>query len=326
MSAQVWTTATYPVRAQYEAWRRALNLSHLEWELDPASEPAFGARVRQRTLDDVRVVDCRCDPCLGRRGRMQTGRGNDAYFGILFELEGREVIRQDGNEAILRAGDFVMWDSEREMEFKVLDPLHKLTLLIPKPRMKAFLGDGERYAGLVVSGSARVDGLASEALRRLARDFVGMDEGAATTVIDPVLSLLSATLMSRRPVPKVSAGHLDSFRTFCRYIEQNLGDESLSPSRVAAAHRTSLRYLHLVFAEQGASVAQWMRQRRLSHCHRELSQVRRGETITEVAFRWGFNDMAHFSRTFKAQYGVSPRGVCRPNASESVEDQAEIAE
>jgi AraC-like DNA-binding protein len=283
----------------------------LEWELEPVPEPAFGARIRQKTLDGVRVVDCHCDPCAGWRRRPQVSRGDGAYFGILFQLRGREVIRQGSNEAVLGVNDFVMWDSDREMEFRVLDPLHKLTLLVPKPRMKMLLGDAERYAGVVVSGSGRADGIGAEALRRLARDFATVDEGEAHAVIDPVLSLLSATLMTRPPPATVSAGHQDSFRRFCRYIELNLGDVNLAPSKVAAAHGVSLRYLHLVFAEQGTSVGQWVRQRRLSHCHRELSQAGRGGNITEVAFRWGFNDMAHFSRAFKAQYGASPRVVSR---------------
>lgn len=309
MSANVWTTSAHRPPARFEAWRHALNQSHLEWELAPAPAPTFGARIRQRTLDGVRVVDCHCDPCTGWRRRLQAGRGDDAYFGILFELRGREVIRQGDNEAILGVGDFVLWDSDREMEFRVLEPLHKLTLLIPKPRMKAYLGDAERYAGQVVPGSGGAGGIAAEALRRLARDFATLDEPGANAVIDPMLSLLAATLMTRRPLAAVSAGHQESFRRFCRHIERNLGDNDLTPAKVAAAHGVSLRYLHAVFAEQGVSVGQWMRQQRLSHCHRELSQVGRRGTITEIAFRWGFNDMAHFSRAFKAHYGKSPREV-----------------
>lgn len=200
----------------------------------------------------------------------------------------------------------------------MLDPLHKLTLLIPKPRMKMFLGDAERYAGMVIPGSGRADGIAAEALRRLARDFAAMDKDGASAVIDPVLSLLSATLMTRRPPAEASAGHQDSFRRFCRYIELNLGDGGLTPFKVAAAHGVSLRYLHLVFAEQDTSIGRWVRQRRLSHCHRELSQAGRGGNITEVALRWGFNDMAHFSRAFRAQYGTSPRIVSRASGSASV--------
>jgi AraC family transcriptional regulator, positive regulator of tynA and feaB len=84
----------------------------------------------------------------------------------LFELRGREVIRQGDNETVLETGDFVLWDSEREMKFRVLKPLRKFTLLIPKARMSALLGDVEQYAGMVVRGSGKADGIAAEALRR----------------------------------------------------------------------------------------------------------------------------------------------------------------
>ena len=35
----------------------------------------------------------------------------------------------------------------------------------------------------------------------------------------------------------------------------------------------------------------------------------RARSITEIALRWGFNDSAHFSRTFRARFGLSPRAV-----------------
>nr|WP_246657492.1 helix-turn-helix domain-containing protein [Cohaesibacter sp. CAU 1516] len=31
------------------------------------------------------------------------------------------------------------------------------------------------------------------------------------------------------------------------------------------------------------------------------------KTITEIAFRWGFNDAAHFSRSFRRCYGEAAR-------------------
>ena len=74
MTTDVWTTSAHRAPARFEAWRHALNLSHLEWELEPAPEPTFGARIRQKTLDGVRVVDCHCDPCAGWRRRPQVSR------------------------------------------------------------------------------------------------------------------------------------------------------------------------------------------------------------------------------------------------------------
>lgn len=319
---QHWTTGAYRAPVRFEAWREALNASHLEWELaPPPAATGYGARIRQRTLGEVRVVECRCDPCAGSRRRPQLGRDGGAYFGILFELRGRELIRQGDAEAVLEAGDFVMWDSDREMDFQVLEPLHKLTLLIPKPRMRALLGDAERHAGQVVRHAAGTSGIAAEALRRLARDLPHIDEPSGELVLEPVLSLLAATLATRLPADQPSLGHRDSFRRFCRCMEERLGDERLTPAEVAAAHGVSVRYLHQVFAEQGTSFGRWLRQRRLERCRREIvAQGRRG-TITEVAFRWGFNDMAHFSRVFKAEFGASPRALGRAAGAAGSRDE-----
>jgi AraC family transcriptional activator of tynA and feaB len=311
MTLDVWTTSQYRTSDRFDAWRHALNQSHLEWNLDPVPEEPFGARIRQKMLDGLRVVDCYCDPCTGWRRRPQIGRSEEAYFGVLFELRGREVVRQNDHEAVLEAGDFVVWDSEREMEFRVLEPLHKLTLLIPKRRLKMYLSDAERYTGMLIQGSSRADGITAEALRRLANDFAEIDESQANAVVEPILSLLTATLQTRGPPSRAPLGHQDSFRSFCRHIEQNLSDCDLTPSTVAAEHRVSLRYLHMVFAEQGMSFGKFVRQRRLAHCYREISRPKLRATVTEIAFRWGFNDPAHFSRIFKAEFGSSPRAVSK---------------
>ena len=52
----------------------------------------------------------------------------------------------------------------------------------------------------------------------------------------------------------------------------------------------------------------WIRDRRLERCRADLRDPRlAGLSILEIATRWGFVSPAHFSRTFRAAYGVSPR-------------------
>ena len=56
-------------------------------------------------------------------------------------------------------------------------------------------------------------------------------------------------------------------------------------------------------------LAQW--QRRLAQSLKDLQDSEQaGCTITEIAFRWGFSNAAHFSHAFKQAYGLSPR-ECR---------------
>lgn len=311
LTLEVWTTpATHP-SSWFDAWRTAHDLTRLDWQLCPTVASTFSGRLRTQTLAGIRIIDCRCDPCEGQRIPLAPRRGHPARFAILFPFHGREVVRQFGTEVTLTAGDFMMWDNDRKMEFQILEPTHKITMLIPKQQLQSLLGNADQYTGQVVRRADDSLGLAAEAFRRVARDLCAAEPSDEHIVLEPIVSLLAATLRCRHHSPRVSASRGESFRRFCRYIDTHLGDSSLSPTQVAAAHGVSLRYLHLVFAEQGTSIGRWMRERRLSRCHEELSQAQRSTTVTEVAFRWGFNEASHFSRVFKARYGVSPQDVRR---------------
>jgi AraC family transcriptional activator of tynA and feaB len=104
------------------------------------------------------------------------------------------------------------------------------------------------------------------------------------------------------------------------YIVENLDGVALSPRAIAAANGISVRQLHRVFSATGTTVSQWVRKLRLARCAAELRGERihtqsgaqsatpgAAEGITHIAFRWGFNDSAHFSKAFRAEFGQSPR-------------------
>lgn len=308
MSTIEWRTSDLPVATQYKAWQDALSASHLEWKLSTATTQSFDAQINSRNFKDLRVIECRCDPCVGTRGRAQIKSDTKSYFGVLFNLSGREEIFQGDDSAVLEPGDFVMWDSKDDMAFNVLSPLHKLTLLVPKDKMQSLLGNPEHYVGKIVRNSAGVKDIAAESLRCLAKDFTNIDEDDAYKVLDPLLSLLTATLVSRHEVDGISDGYRDSYKNFCTYIDRNIGDSALSPVSVAEAHNVSVRYLHRVYATHGQSFGKSLREQRLTRCYSDLKR-NDVQTITEVAFRWGFNDMAHFSRIFKRQFGCAPSKI-----------------
>lgn len=92
-----------------------------------------------------------------------------------------------------------------------------------------------------------------------------------------------------------------------RYIDAHLADADLSPEVIAGAHHISVRYLHRLFQDEGTSVGRWVQRRRLEECRRDLVLgVRNRRTIASVAGRWGFLSATHFSRVFRAAYGMSP--------------------
>jgi AraC-like DNA-binding protein len=93
-----------------------------------------------------------------------------------------------------------------------------------------------------------------------------------------------------------------------RYILENLEGADLSPRAIALANGVSVRQLHRVFSATGTTVGHFVRKVRLARCAADLRVPGvLAEGITGVAFRWGFNDSAHFSKAFRAEFGVTPR-------------------
>jgi len=90
----------------------------------------------------------------------------------------------------------------------------------------------------------------------------------------------------------------------------------------------SVRHLHRLFAHRRCTVGDWIRERRLERCRRDLADPRfRERTITDIAFYWGFSESAHFSRSFKKQFGVSPRAFrSQPWAGSTGDEQTDRIE
>ncbi|CAN0543620.1 unnamed protein product, partial [Laminaria digitata] len=60
-------------------------------------------------------------------------------------------------------------------------------------------------------------------------------------------------------------------------------------------------------------------------CHADLiSPLHAQESISEVAYRWGFSSSAHFSRSFRDHFGLSPREHRRSGLANQIEDEMKV--
>ncbi|MCZ7660361.1 MAG: hypothetical protein M5U07_22135 [Xanthobacteraceae bacterium] len=200
------------------------------------------------------------------------------------------------------AGDLLVWDGTRPLDFAVDTALHKVTLLIPR---KHLAGAG---AGRDLTGAFRLDGhsglgaLLANQLAALARLAPGIPVTDAPLAADLVVDLLGRLL-----APAAAPGHTgDLLARILAHVENRLDDSELTPSRVAAAFGITPRYLHMVFAASGATFGTSARVG--SPACAATSPIRASPICRSPGsrWRWGFNDSAHASRAFRAAYGVSP--------------------
>ena len=90
------------------------------------------------------------------------------------------------------------------------------------------------------------------------------------------------------------------------YIKDNLSLPTLGPELVARAAGVSRARLYRIFEPCGG-IASYVREMRLCRAFTDLaSPASYHRQIADIAYAWGFADAAHFSRCFRARFGVSP--------------------
>jgi AraC-like DNA-binding protein len=129
---------------------------------------------------------------------------------------------------------------------------------------------------------------------------------AANCAIDHLALAMRATLRGDSARRKIVPDHVVRAEA---WITRNLHDAGLSVEGVARSVGLSPGHLQQLFrSATGLTVADAIRDRRLANCRKELADSGLGEqSITEIAFRWGFSESSSFSRAFRRAFGVSPR-------------------
>jgi len=92
--------------------------------------------------------------------------------------------------------------------------------------------------------------------------------------------------------------------------EQNLGNSQLSATVVATQMGISIRTLSALFARENDTFSAWVTRSRLKRASMDLRRDP-STSIAQIAYRWGFADQAHFSRSFSKNYGITPRAFRR---------------
>jgi AraC family transcriptional regulator, positive regulator of tynA and feaB len=313
MSLERWSPRGADPATRLRSWSEILAATHLAFEVKPTlrTPGRFQAVVTRRPIGDLTLVDCAASPFLGHRdSQVIASRAEFAHENVLgfqFVCKGVELVREGERELALRAGDMVLWDGLQPTEIEIAEAFYKRTLLFPRDRVLAVcprLAGLEALPSLTGSASAR---LLVRFMNALAVEMPSLDGAAGAAAANAALELLRAAIEPALPSDR-AATRAAMRAEIARYVRSHLQDPQLGPASIARAYAMSVRTLHALFEDVDASVAGLVRTERLARCLEDLQQPN-GGSVTEIAFRWGFCDAAHFSRVFKREFGSTPSEI-----------------
>ena len=305
-----WRAHGPSVERRLESWSEILAATHISFDVreTPRTPTDFQGAVVRRRLGNLMLVDCVASPFLGvHHDGMANPTGNENILGFQFVCKGVELVREQSRQVALRPGDVVLWDGLQPTEVEIVEPFYKRTLMFPRDEVFALcprLAEANAPPALDPNGPAR---LLVRYMNALALELPQLETGARIAAANAALELLRAAVEPRLPTNR--AAEREALRAdIRRYVRTHLQDAELGPASIAQAYAMSVRALHALFEDTDASVATLVRTERLARCREDLQQAN-GGSVTEIAFRWGFCDAAHFSRVFKRQFGATPSEV-----------------
>jgi AraC-like DNA-binding protein len=249
-------------------------------------------------------------PQIVRRTAAKIARASEDYFLVSIQTQGEGVVSQDGRVAHLAPGDFALYDSTRPYELRFEGAFQQYVLRLPGPTLRTSLRDTQSLTASTVSGQRGAGQLMIGMIQTLVADIGTLAPESATAVAESVTQILIAGLSAlpaarQQPVSHLTAYHREQIKACAR---ARLRDPALTVVGIAAQLRVSPSTLHRAWAGEACSIAEWIWARRLDAARRDLCDPGMGaRSVSEIAFSWGFNDAAHFSRAFRARFACSAR-------------------
>ncbi|HEX4362030.1 MAG TPA: helix-turn-helix domain-containing protein [Pseudonocardia sp.] len=308
--ARVLSTAQVDARDRLAYWTDAVCDAYvqLDCQVPPSAEGVEG-EIRINALATLELSRVTASAQLVRRTPSLVARATEDYFLVSIQIDGSGVVRQDGREAVLRPGDFALYDSTRPYDLEFAADFQQYVLMLPRPALRSALRGTEALTARAVRGSRGAGHLTIQMIRTLGETLDELEPASAAAVAQSVEHIVVAglsTLDGGAPPPEPEqAARREQVKACAR---ARLRDPGLTVAALAAALHTSASTLHRAFSDEPYTISEWIWAQRLDGVRADLcNPALRARTLTELAFSWGFVDASHFSRAFKARFGCSPR-------------------
>ncbi|MFB6438357.1 helix-turn-helix domain-containing protein [Streptomyces sp. NPDC056411] len=299
-----------PDRLDY--WAELLGRSHAPMEL--CSDYADDFRASQRVLDlgGVTVWSLTFQPLVFRRTPKLIRQSDPENYHLSLVVRGTGAGVWRHRETQYKPFDLLISSSSLPNDVHGIGaPVSTLGLEIPKVLVPLPRDAARRIVGVPVSTRDGMGALLAQFLIQLTEDTASYrptDGPRLGTVLTDLTAALFAHLLETGDSLPPETHRRTLILRIQAFIREHLHDPHLTPATIAAAHHISTSYLHRLFRDEDATVAEWIRRRRLEAAHRDLADpALRALPIHTIATRWGFPRATDFSRAYRAAYGTTPK-------------------
>jgi AraC family transcriptional regulator, positive regulator of tynA and feaB len=299
-----WSTDATRTRERFSYWRDAI--CHAVFNISIEAPPErFSARITARSSGQLRFATSESSAYQVVRSRRDIDTAPADHYSVFAQVRGKSMIHQCGESFAFNPADICISDGRHPFRADMNGAGCRAFAVIPRALVD------QRAPWLPHTPLRKLDA-ASPFVDLARRHIMELNNNASlsgsamsllTDNLCNLLALSSATdVETKRLQPELQ---IEALLAYCR---QNLHDVELTPQRAADHVRISVRTLHSRFRQVGMTFGRWVLDNRLDACRNALRDGnQRALAISEIAYRWGFNDLSYFNKAFRARFDQSPR-------------------
>lgn len=294
----------YAERSDY--WRHAISRTFVPLESIFSGDDRHGV-IRSGSWEDLRLSEVSCSAQDVIRRRRGADNHPDNVMLLSFISQGKTSVTQAGSHAGLGQGEFGLYDTRFPYELHLHGETRQHVVQIPIEHLRQKLGKTEHLVAYSFGKKHSLTPFLHMLLNNLMAQAEDISSRHTSVLYRQLLELITVVISDECRSERSSRSSTGLLLQVKIMIDQQLSDTTLSVSRIADSFRISPRYLSMLLKNDGTTFGRYVLTQRLNKASLALqSPVYTDIPISQIAWKFGFSDMAYFSRAFRAKFSCSP--------------------
>lgn len=309
LAGQRYCTEQQPVSQRLEWLKEIIGREYANVDITPPQDSVlFNDMQIYPWQEDVRLSPIQSNAItLERLPQEPTRSSQDCYFMVVL-TSGKYKLEQGGREVFLKPGDMTIYDATEPHRISIPEAFSKILISIPRPMLDQRLNNIGRMTATLIPSADGIGLLTTDFIQSTVNQLEKISKTQFLSLSHSVIDMLTLSLgqVTKNKVATTHHRQVMLIRVK-QFIKSVINDPELTASKIADATGLSKRYINNLFSEENTSLMQYLTAQRLESCRYSLvSPLYTHLSVTQIAMRFGFNNMSHFSRIYKKHYGESP--------------------
>lgn len=302
------TTELIAPDERVEWWHeRATELFGAQYRIEPDRQAPFNMELSLEYAEPLVLFKGQGS---AHRAERRSDSDGGAKVVVHLQIEGHCTVRAEGRDSLLKPGDMTLHRVGKSNDLHFHDAYRQICAVLPESSLESEFKDWSRHAGMAIPTDSGAAAVLADHMRSLASHSEVLVQPGATELTAFTIGMVRAMLQSLKGGEAgmslgLRAYHLGRVK---RYALAHLHLPALDVDYIAAGVGLSPRYIHRLFESEPLPPMRWVMKARLERAYAQLKTNPR-QSVSNIAYAWGFSDHAHFTRSFRKQFGLSPSEV-----------------